>query len=182
MHRVTADFFNYDASGSLVSRKVPVVVGDPGETYVLIETAVVRALHAGFNSVTTTTTTTASAGNTCKLTFFHDSQCFGFGKLHSISINIRTITNDVPWFKESSSCPRLLIPQNMPRQTDSDTSPAILFLTGKMHEITLDGTPDGIHERNILVNCSNLLLAQFAKDASAVYRRLGPILEQLKDM
>jgi hypothetical protein len=31
----------------------------------------------------------------------------------------------------------------MARQTDTDTSPAALFLNGNMHEIVLDGTFDG---------------------------------------
>ena len=43
----------------------------------------------------------------------------------------------------SSSYPRLHVPSQIPRQTDLNTSPATLFLSGKMHEIVLHGTPDG---------------------------------------
>lgn len=43
----------------------------------------------------------------------------------------------------SSSYPRLYVPSQIPRQTNLDTSPATLFLSGKMHEIVLDGTDDG---------------------------------------
>ncbi|PTU24567.1 hypothetical protein P175DRAFT_0506195 [Aspergillus ochraceoroseus IBT 24754] len=123
-HRVSADFINYDTRGNPVARKVPVIVGNPGETYVLIEPGIDR----------------------CKLTFFHDSQYFGFGKL--------------------SVYPRLYVPSPIPRQTDSNTSPATLFLSGKMHEIVLDGTFD----------------AKFAEDASATGRNLEHVVEQLKDM
>ncbi|OJZ83761.1 hypothetical protein ASPFODRAFT_287172 [Aspergillus luchuensis CBS 106.47] len=33
LHRVTADLQNYDSKGNLVTEKVPVIAGDPGETY-----------------------------------------------------------------------------------------------------------------------------------------------------
>lgn len=36
-HQVTTDFITHDAKGNLITRKVPVIIGDPGETYVLIE-------------------------------------------------------------------------------------------------------------------------------------------------
>ncbi|PGH26498.1 hypothetical protein AJ80_01812 [Polytolypa hystricis UAMH7299] len=141
LHRVTADFLNYDAGGNPVSTNVPIIVGNPGETYVLIYPEV--ALHAG--SLLHASTSAISVKHRCKLTFFHDSQHFGF---------------------ESSSHPRLHILRNIPRQTDSNTSPATLFLTGKMHEVVLDGTPD----------------AQFAEKASATGRDLEHVLDQLKDM
>lgn len=44
---------------------------------------------------------------------------------------------------ESSSYPRLHVPIEMPRQTEHNTSPATLYLSGCMHEIVLDGTSDG---------------------------------------
>lgn len=63
--------------GTLVTRKVPIIVGDPGETYVLIEPGVGSALRAASPF---TSASAASAEDRCKLTFFHDSQHFGFGK------------------------------------------------------------------------------------------------------
>lgn len=44
---------------------------------------------------------------------------------------------------ESASYPRLEIPQNLPRQTKANTSPATLYLFGATHTVALDGTPDG---------------------------------------
>lgn len=76
-HRVTTDFIVHDARGTLVTRKVPIIVGDPGETYVLIEPGVGRALRAASPF---TSASAASAEDRCKLIFFHDSQYFGFGK------------------------------------------------------------------------------------------------------
>lgn len=42
----------------------------------------------------------------------------------------------------SLSYPRLYVPRQIPRQTEVDISSATLFLSGKMREIVLDGTPD----------------------------------------
>jgi hypothetical protein len=77
-HRVTTDFITHDARGNLVTRKVPVIIGDPGETYVLIEQGVGSALRAASPFISASA---ASAEDSCKLTFFHDSQHFGFGTL-----------------------------------------------------------------------------------------------------
>ncbi|KAB8069842.1 hypothetical protein BDV29DRAFT_182018 [Aspergillus leporis] len=141
-HQVTTDFINYDGRGNLVTRRVPIIIGSPGETYVLIESSVGTALRAASPLASTSA---ACAEDRCKLTFFHDSQHFGFG---------------------SSSYPRLYIPGQIPRQTELNTSPATLFLSGKMHEIVLDGTLD----------------ASFAENASATGRNLEHVLDELKDM
>ncbi|KAJ5535391.1 hypothetical protein N7527_001645 [Penicillium freii] len=141
-HHVTTDFITRDARGNVVTRKVPIIIGNPGEAYILIEREVGSALRAASPFISTST---ASAEDRCKLTFFHDSQHFGFGL---------------------STYPRLYVPSQIPRQTESNTSPATLFLDGKMHEIVLDRTPD----------------ATFAEHASATGRNLAPVLDQLKDM
>ncbi|PKY07148.1 hypothetical protein P168DRAFT_287646 [Aspergillus campestris IBT 28561] len=143
-HRVTADFLSHDSKGKLVTEKVPVIVGGPGEAYVLIYPEVGSALRAAA-SQPHVSTSAASTQERCKLTFFHDSQYFGF---------------------DSSSYPRLYTPQHIPRQTESNVSPATLFLDGKMHEITLDGTED----------------AHFAHHASATGRNLEQVLDELEDM
>lgn len=86
-HQVTTYFVTHDARGNLVTRKVPIIIGNPGETYVLIETGIGSALRAAspftFPSV-------ASAEDRCKLTFFHDSQHFGFGKLSARGLYSRS--------------------------------------------------------------------------------------------
>ncbi|CAG8159406.1 unnamed protein product [Penicillium salamii] len=141
LHRVTTEFIIHDTRGNLVTRKVPIFIGNPGETYILIEKEVGSALRAASPFISTSA---ASAEDRCKLTFFHDSQHFGFGtfsvceRFYSIEVNI--------FFSllGSSSYPRLYIPNQMPRQTELNTSSATLLLDGKMHEIVLDGTPDGI--------------------------------------
>lgn len=87
---------------------------------------------------------------------------------------------------ESSSYPRLYVPSQIPRQTESNTSPATLFLNGKMHEIVLDGTLDGITQLPIRPVVRMLILdtysANFAEKANATGRNLASVLHQLKDM
>lgn len=76
-HRVTTNFATHDAGGNVATRKVPVIIGNPGETYVLIEQGVGSALHAASPFALASA---AGVKDRCKLTFFHDSQHFGFGK------------------------------------------------------------------------------------------------------
>ncbi|KAL4807922.1 hypothetical protein BDV18DRAFT_136379 [Aspergillus unguis] len=141
-HRVTAEFIHHDASGNLITRKVPCISGNPGESYVLIDPEIGSALRAASPLAPASA---ASAEERCKVTFFHDSRFFGFG---------------------ASSYPRLYIPGQISRQTNSRTSPATLFLSGKMHEIVLDGTDD----------------TNFAEKASNTAQHLGCVMDQLKDM
>lgn len=77
-HRVTTDFVTHDTRGNLVTSKVPIIIGNPGETYVLIEQGVGSALRAASPYISASA---ASAEERCKLRFFHDLQYFGFGKL-----------------------------------------------------------------------------------------------------
>jgi hypothetical protein len=76
-HRVTTNFITHDARGNLVTRKVPIIIGNLGETYVLIEQGVGSALRAASPFMSSA----ASAKDRYKLTFFHDSQHFSFGAL-----------------------------------------------------------------------------------------------------
>ena len=76
-HRLTTDFITHDARGNLVTRKVPIIIGNLGEAYVLIDPEVGTALCA---ASPTASASAASADDRCKLTFFHDSQHFGFGQ------------------------------------------------------------------------------------------------------
>ncbi|KAJ5715408.1 uncharacterized protein N7483_012589 [Penicillium malachiteum] len=146
-HRVTTDFVTHDTRGNLITKKVPVIIGNPGEAYLLIDTGVGSELRAA--SPDESVSPTSGAYERCKLTFFHDSLYFAFGSL---------------------SYPGLYVPNQIPRQKESNTSPATLFLSGflsgKMHEIVLDGTPD----------------AEFAEMARATGQDLAGPLEQLKDM
>ncbi|KAJ5426710.1 hypothetical protein N7465_001780 [Penicillium sp. CMV-2018d] len=109
-HEITTDFITQDTTGNFV----PVVIGKPGQAYVLIYPAVGENFRdASF---------TAATPDRCKLPFFHNTQHFGL---------------------ESPGYPRLYVPTQFPRQSESNISPATIFLSRKMYEIVIDGTEDG---------------------------------------
>lgn len=76
-HRVTTDFITHDAKGSLITERVPAIIGDPGEAYVLIPPFVGHAFRAAISSALALP---ADTEEQCKLTFFHDTHHFGFGE------------------------------------------------------------------------------------------------------
>lgn len=88
--------------------------------------------------------------------------------------------------QESSSYPRRYVPSQIPRQTESKTSPATFFLSGMMHERVLDGTLDGTTQSPIRPVARMLIhdihLANFALKANATTRNLASVLRQLKEM
>ncbi|KAF2194729.1 hypothetical protein K469DRAFT_617355 [Zopfia rhizophila CBS 207.26] len=136
-----ARFVAIDAQGSLTEREISVRVGDNHEAYVLVPTDIGNAMKAGCASQQGLSPSTDSES----LIFHHDTQCF-------------TCT--------SASYPRLLIPHDLPRQSNAKTSPATLYLFGATHTITLDGTLD----------------ADFAEKSRETWRELQPVLDNLKDM
>ncbi|PGH11965.1 hypothetical protein AJ79_04552 [Helicocarpus griseus UAMH5409] len=140
LHHVTGDFLNYDAEGILVSTKVPMFIGNPGATFVLITTDIGRALHAASHDEDKLTTSLSGKKTAAQLHF-------------SMTRSILALL------------PRLHIPMNFPCQTDSNASLATLHLTGNMHDIVLDGTPD----------------AKFFELANASGRELQGALDELKN-
>lgn len=71
-HKITTDFITQDTTGNLVLKKVPVIIGNIGEAYVLIYPTVGEAFRdASF---------TAATQDRCKLSFFHNTQHFGLGE------------------------------------------------------------------------------------------------------
>lgn len=71
-HHIATEFIALDATGRPVSEKVPVVIGNPGQAYVLISPSVGEAFRDA--------SSTASTRDRCKLTFFHDTKHFGLSE------------------------------------------------------------------------------------------------------
>ena len=91
---------------------MPVIVGDPGETYVLIEQEVGSALRAASPFMLVSV---ASAKYRYKLTFFHDSQHFRFGTLLVCEILIQPSLNSLFLLLGLTSYPRLYTLSQIPR-------------------------------------------------------------------
>lgn len=84
-HRITTDFITQDAKGSLVTERVPVIIGNPGEAYVLIYPSVGHAFRAASPLASASP---ASMQDRCTLMFFHDTQHFGFGELPMETLDV----------------------------------------------------------------------------------------------
>lgn len=113
----------------------------------------------------------------CKLTFYHDSQHFSPSGLPCL---VTKSVNRVSPNLESASYLRLKIPQNLPCQSNSNTSPAALYLFGATYTIVLDGTPDGKLCRHTTLFCGLPFAAWFAIQSRETLRGLKPY--RLKDM
>lgn len=130
-----AQFIIIDAQGLPFTQKIDVWIAYSYEAFVLVPTDIGDAINACGDAIRA-----RSKDQECELTFYHDSQHFspsGLPCLVTKSVN-RASPN-----LESASYPRLKIPQNLPCQSNSNTSSAALYLIGATYTIALDGTPDG---------------------------------------
>lgn len=138
-HNATAKFTKLEPDGALATKEVTISVGDPGEAYVLIPTEIGYALRAG-SCLTSSPSALPKRPDRFALSYFHDTQHFAIGNHPPCIIWLLLISQSSD---SSPDCPRLVIPQQLPRQSTANTSPATLYLYGVMHTIALDGTPDG---------------------------------------
>ncbi|OAX82949.1 hypothetical protein ACJ72_02700 [Emergomyces africanus] len=122
-HTKQAEFITLDYKGSLVTQNVNVDLGHAHEAFTMLPKEIGYAFRAGIhsNSRSLSVDSLARDSDQCPLTFYHDSRYFAH---------------------ESLPYPRLVIPQDLPRQSDANTSPATLHTFGATHTITLDGTFD----------------------------------------
>lgn len=153
-HEGTGDFTTLAPDGTHSTKVISVYVGDPGESYVMIPTEIGDALRAA-----TSTATSTPHPDRLPLTYFYDTKHFAAGKyLPSATWCLAMADSLGP--DSSPSSPRLFIPQQLPRQSAAVTSPATLYLYGLMHQIAIDGTPDGTSSRyplsylDVLTQCS----------------------------
>ncbi|RSL48128.1 hypothetical protein CEP51_015676 [Fusarium floridanum] len=119
-HERSADLVTLNTNGSLETRKLNVITGDPHEAYVIVDQDVGFALRSAI--VKQARSSLASDAEKVPLAFHHESQHFA----HDIE----------PY-------PRIVLEHDLPRQSPGDKSPATLWLWGATHSITLDGTTDG---------------------------------------
>ena len=91
LHTVTADFINHGPDGALVTNKVSIEIGDPGEAYVMIPPEVGRAFQAG--SLLTNGSAPTNGSAKCALNFFHDTQQSAHSTLTVRLPALWTVTN-----------------------------------------------------------------------------------------
>lgn len=150
-HVATGEFTDLRPDGALVTKEVSIRIGDPGEAYVLIPTEIGYALQAG-SRLTHEPLPLPKRPDRFPLSFFHEIQSFALG--NSVRYHVVYLLLIFQLSDSSPSCPRLVIPQQLPRQSEANTSPATLYIYGVMHTIALDNTPDGI-QASILVLSTN---------------------------
>lgn len=161
-----AEFITLDAQGLRVTQKTNVWMGDPHEAFVLVP----KEISDGMKG--------SSQDEICPLIFHHDSKHFSSSGL---SYLVTRSVNRASSYLESASYPRLEIPQNLPRQSNANTSPATLYLFGVNHTVALDGTPDGKLHMYIRLSLVAYLLQRYLRDIQGKpYANWGQILTVLR--
>lgn len=128
-----------DAAGDLASKQIDIFIGDPGEAYVMFSKSISSDFTAGMLDHKDVLPEVDLAG--LPLVFQHNGNYFAQGWCPHI----------LPWFSSRSTMvytaaemyPRITISQDMPRQSDSQQSPATLWGGAASDCITLNGTADG---------------------------------------
>ncbi|KAI0117767.1 hypothetical protein GGR51DRAFT_500065 [Nemania sp. FL0031] len=123
-HEAKARVTTLDPKGLPISYETEIRVGEPHEAYIYIDPGVGRAIKSSIiQQIREGLTRNLEK---LSLDFNHKSNYFAYKNL--------------PF-------PRINIPQDLPRQTSSNISPATLWFSGNWYAITLDGTPDESFER-----------------------------------
>ncbi|RSL73917.1 hypothetical protein CEP54_000142 [Fusarium duplospermum] len=122
-HERKADFVTLNANGSLETRKLDVITGDPNEAYVMVDRDIGFAVRSAIAKHTEFPL--APDAEKVPLIFHHQSRHF--------------VYHTLPY-------PRVILEHDLPQQNPSNTSPATLWLWGATHSITLDGTSDAEFE------------------------------------
>ncbi|KAF2218855.1 hypothetical protein BDZ85DRAFT_63331 [Elsinoe ampelina] len=113
--------------------------------------------------------------STCVLLPGRIGKAFQKGIIASAGAAIRSAPDRLPLIFDHDTCtfvspstplPRIILPVNLPRQTDSPHTPSTLFIYDVGDMITFDGTED----------------AEFAAHSQDSAKELRPVLEKLKDM
>ncbi|KAI8713452.1 hypothetical protein NCS52_01289900 [Fusarium sp. LHS14.1] len=122
-HERKADLVTLGATGSLETRKLDVITGDPHEAYVIVDRNAGFAIKSAI--IGQTKSSLAKEPEKVPLVFHHESRHFAH---------------------HTAPYPRIILEHDLPHQNPGATSPATLWLWGATHSITLDGTSDAKFE------------------------------------
>ncbi|KAK0112354.1 hypothetical protein ONS96_014926 [Cadophora gregata f. sp. sojae] len=158
-HSATARFTTITPQGTPITRDIEIWLGEPAEAYVMFDPEISKAFQ---------TSAIANGGcsltqdlELCPLNFHHDTRHFS----HT-----------------SSPYPRLEIPQDLPRQSDGNTSRATLHGYGVTHAITLDGTADGELARFIGIDITLILFRDVPLQHKRDITTIGAGAESTKEL
>ena len=142
-HAMSAEFISIRQNGIPSAQDVQIFMGEASDAYVMIPkdvgNAFLRAASAADASSIRATPERLS------LIFYHDSRTFSPSERSILPVHhqIAVEANRNPYLA-STPLPRLVLPQNLPRQTASGESSATLHVFPVSNMITLDGTEDGM--------------------------------------
>ncbi|KAI0859174.1 hypothetical protein F4860DRAFT_483330 [Xylaria cubensis] len=123
-HPAKAQVTTLDRKGLPVSYETEIRIGEPHEAYIYVEPEVANSIKSSIMQQGGISLTQNL--EKLSLDFNHKSNYFAYKNLPS---------------------PRIDIPQDLPRQTGTNTSPATLWFSGNWRAITLDGSFDESFER-----------------------------------
>ncbi|KAL2670645.1 hypothetical protein Neosp_014433 [[Neocosmospora] mangrovei] len=126
-HERKADLVTLGANGSLETRKLDVITGDPHEAYVIVDRNVGFAMRSAIVKQTESSLTTNA--EKIPLVFHHHSRHFAHPAIDD--------------FQDTAPYPQIILEHHLQHQNPGATSAATLWLWGATHSITLDGTSDG---------------------------------------
>ncbi|KAI1127118.1 hypothetical protein F5Y10DRAFT_243460 [Nemania abortiva] len=123
-HGAKARVTTLDRKGLPISYEAGIRVGEPHQAYIYVDPEV---------------------GNAIKSSIVQQIRKGQTENLDRLSLDFNHKSNR--FAHKTLLYPRVDIPQDLPRQTGSNISPATLWFSGNWHAITLDGTPDESFER-----------------------------------
>ncbi len=129
-----------------MTRKVDVWLGDLHQAFVLVPPEIGKAFKASSDKQIDVSDVEEDL-KTCSLIFYHDTRHFAHSKYQDLICLNKPATNNydsnvLSCYVESSSFPRLVIPQDISRHFGTNISLATLYLFGATHTIAVDETSD----------------------------------------
>lgn len=141
-HSATGRFITISSQGAPVTRDIEVWLGDPGSAYVMFDPEISRAFKTDETILQGGCSLAQVDQDLYPLNFYHDTRHFSHSKKLD-GCNVASKMDLIAYYSESSPYPRLEIPQDLPRQSNANSSLATLHTYGVTHAITLDEMPDG---------------------------------------
>lgn len=137
-HTFNAQFLSIGHDGVPRTEPFQAFTEDLSYPGVFIPGRIGKAFRSGI--VTASSSSVHSSSDRIPLIFYHDAQAFASSEY--LPFRICLLATYMKCI-ESTPIPRLMLPHDLPRQTNTNESPATLFIFNAGHVITLNGTEAG---------------------------------------